>query len=221
MPAPIPAGGQHPNKWADMNNEHRKLAAKKRKHRAKVRTLARKMTTRRLHNAVIAIGFAADYDTGITGNFGVKSLANMTAKRRLGRDPSEQISESTLHRAIAELEKLGVLTVSRTDAGLQTANAYMLDYEWSAKKNAERPVSPGGVTETTDSEWLASLEPVATVTEIPDDAEHDAKLSVADCPGCKRFYDEVRSGKLTMARLESIHNFFVHLQPITPHGGVK
>ena len=77
VPAPIPAGGQHPNKWAHMNNEHGKLAAKKRKHRAKVRTLARKMTTRRLHNAVIAIGFAADYDTGITGNFGVKSLATL------------------------------------------------------------------------------------------------------------------------------------------------
>lgn len=58
-----------------------------------------------------------------------------------------------------------------------------------------------------------------TVTEIPNDAEHDAALSVADCPACKPLYDQVRSGELTMERLEGIHHFYARLQPFAPFRG--
>ena len=100
-------------------------------HNARVRALAGRMPSRRLHNAVCAIGYRAAWDTGVTAGWTVRELAKRSQRYKYA------ITARTLERAIGELCDISVLSVKHTHrySGavgqvVRGPSQYTLYYEW-------------------------------------------------------------------------------------------
>ena len=110
------------------------MGMKPRDHNARVYALAGRMPRNMLRHAVCAIGYAANYDTGITSGFSVKTLASESMKRFNG---AEHISARQLTRAINILRNAGALEVTRapTVDGRKQPSVYRLvwDYDDAGK----------------------------------------------------------------------------------------
>lgn len=112
------------------------MNTKEQEHNERVRVLAGKMPTPALRKAVLAIGYVAKFDTGITQGWAVAAIAAKSAKRFRGRD---RISKRNLDRALTILEASGVVSIERHRAlGKHQANSYTLDYEWNGEIDLSR-----------------------------------------------------------------------------------
>ncbi len=103
-------------------------------HNARVAALAARMPSDMLRRAVCAIGYRADWTTGITSGYSVRTMAQQSAKRtNLGG--SYRISHGKLSDAVRLLshELVRVLTVTRGPATSKGRGAsfYALDFDWA------------------------------------------------------------------------------------------
>jgi hypothetical protein len=174
-------------------------------HNQRVWTLAQRMPSPTLRDAVYAIGFAADKSTGTVTNYSVKTLAEMSAKRFHGK---YKISRSSLWNAIGVFRQLGVASVAvskRRMHGGQIANsriAVSLDYGWNG--------NPAELTEAMKSrrtrpqpqltpEPAAISPPVSTIVDTADQVTrrdqlgrrcaHAGKALNLHCSDCSAAFD--------------------------------
>lgn len=101
-------------------------------HNKRVSELAARVPDGILSKAVKAIGYAANFDTGITSGYSREQLARMTnGPKRAKRD---RISEASIKRAVSTLQAMGTLKVERgaydKATGQRKPNSYTLDYDW-------------------------------------------------------------------------------------------
>ncbi len=101
-------------------------------HNAKVKALADRMPARALNHAVCAIGYRANWHTGITSNFTIPRLAHESRKQS-NLNGIYAIGKSRLADAIATLSAAGVIEVRHGQLrnGKRQASSYVIDYGYT------------------------------------------------------------------------------------------
>ena len=132
-------------------------------HNSKVRELADRMPSKRLRLAVLAIGRRADFHTGVTSGYAVRTISSQSKKFARGKF---YISERTLKRAIPQLQQMGVMEIERTSEyrkelgqRVRGPNVYRLNYCWhdSAQRAESLPPNQPVRVTAVDKEWMDSL----------------------------------------------------------------
>ena len=93
--------------------------------------LAERMPSEMLRRAVCAIGYRADFDTGVTSDWPLRNMAAASRKHdNLGG--SYRISHAQLAAAVKLLKQAGVLTVTRQPYvnGKRAPSVYALDLDY-------------------------------------------------------------------------------------------
>jgi hypothetical protein len=170
-------------------------------HNQRVWELAQRMPSPTLRDAVYAIGFPADKDTGTVSNYSVNTLAEMSAKRLNGR---YRISRSSLWNAIGVFREFGVASVAvskRRMPGGRIANnriAVSLDYGWNgnpaelteAMRNRRTRREPRPAPKPAASQPAAQ----ATGDALGRTCHHAGKAGLQlNCPGCKAAFQRMRA----------------------------
>jgi len=97
-------------------------------HYERVRALACRMECKRDRLAVLAIGYTANKDTGITSGYTLTALQTLSRRRK-----DQGISRANLKRAMVDLQKANVLKVTRhvnRTSGKRECNSYKLNFDW-------------------------------------------------------------------------------------------
>jgi hypothetical protein len=175
-----------------------------REHNQRVRQLAERMPTPTLANAIRAIGYRADWQTGITSGWTGEELAKQSRKQLDGR---YALSERSLWRALRIFRDNGVVTVTarkvRGDGKIHNGRSdYALNLDWqgtlemgrrSRRRERESAKSDEAERMASLTEWddQEPAEDSGTSRPLAAKAAEDTLAHTGEpgwqCPACRAF----------------------------------